>query len=64
MAREIIVDQDICISCGLCINNLPDVFQFDADGKAECIDPEGAPEDEIQSEAIDACPVLCIHWKD
>lgn len=64
MAREIIVDEDVCISCGLCINNLPEVFRFNANGKAECYDPEGAPEDEIQSEGIDACPVLCIHWKD
>lgn len=64
MAREAWVDKDACISCGLCINNLPDVFRFDDDGKAENYDPEGAGEDEIQSEAIDACPVSCIHWKE
>lgn len=64
MAREAWVDKDACISCGLCINNLPDVFRFDDDGKAECYDPEGGGEDEIQSEAIDACPVSCIHWKE
>lgn len=64
MAREPWVDEDACISCGLCVNNLPDVFRFADNGKAECFDPEGAEEDEIQSEAIDACPVLCIHWRD
>lgn len=63
MAREAWVDEDACISCGLCINNLPDVFRFADNGKAECYDSEGASEEEIQSEAIDACPVLCIHWK-
>lgn len=62
MAQPVIVDKDVCISCGLCITNLPDVFRFDDDGKAECFDENGAPEEEIQSQAIDACPVSCIHW--
>jgi ferredoxin len=58
------VDQDMCISCGLCIGNIPDVFQFADNGKAEVYDPTGAPEDTIQREAIDICPVSCIHWQD
>jgi ferredoxin len=33
------------------------------DGLAEVYDPAGAPEENIQ-EAIDACPVACIHWED
>ena len=63
MAREAWVDEDTCISCELCVNNLPDVFRFNASGKAECYDPAGASEEEVQSEAIDVCPVQCIHWK-
>jgi ferredoxin len=63
MAREIYVDQDSCISCGLCVDNLPDVFRFDDSGKAECFDPGGASEELIQSDAIDICPVSCIMWK-
>lgn len=63
MAREVWVDQDSCISCGMCVNNLPDVFRFDDSGKAECFDSSGASEETIQSEAIDICPVACIHWK-
>jgi len=31
--------------------------------KAEVIKPEGAPEELIQ-EAIDSCPVECIHWEE
>ena len=58
------VDQDECISCGLCIDNLPGVFRFADNGKAECFDPNGAPEEQIQRDAIDACPVSCIHWKE
>ena len=64
MAKIAWVDEEVCISCGLCVNNLSAVFRFNEDGKAECYDPEGAAEDEIQREAIDACPVSCIHWKE
>ncbi|GAM11629.1 ferredoxin-1 [Geobacter sp. OR-1] len=63
MASNVVVDQDSCISCGLCVNNLPNVFRFDDSGKAECFDPSGATEEMIQSDAIDICPVACIHWQ-
>jgi len=63
MSKEPWVDQDTCISCGLCIDNLPSVFRFADDGRAECYDPSGASEEEIQNDAIDICPVACIHWK-
>jgi ferredoxin len=64
MARIVYVVQDECISCGLCVGNVPDVFRFDDSGKAEAYDPAGASEDVIQSEAVDVCPVSCIHWRD
>lgn len=63
MGRNVVVDKESCISCGVCVNTLPTVFRFDGDGKAECFDPAGASEDLIQSDAIDACPVACIFWE-
>lgn len=62
MAREPFVDQDMCISCGICITNLPDVFRFGDNNKAECFDPGGASEVDIQQQATDVCPVSCICW--
>lgn len=62
MAKEAFVDQDLCISCGICVNNLPEVFRFADNGRAECFNPSGAPTDEIQAQAIDLCPVACICW--
>lgn len=56
------VDQEDCISCGLCISTCPGVFRFGSEGKSECFDPDGAPENEIQ-QAIAGCPVQCISWK-
>lgn len=63
MTKVPFVDQDECIGCGMCVDNLPDVFHLAKSGKAECFDPNGASEDEIQFQAIDICPVTCIHWK-
>jgi ferredoxin len=62
VAKKPLVDKDECISCGICKNNCPQVFRFDARGKAECYDPNGAPEEVIQRDAIDLCPVSCISW--
>ncbi len=63
MARIPYVDQDACISCGLCVDTAPEVFRLTDDNMAEVYDPAGAPEQKIQ-EAIDGCPVNCIYWQD
>lgn len=62
MARTVWVDRDECISCGLCVSLLPEVFHFEG-GKSEAYNPHGAPEEKIQ-ECVDGCPVAAIHWKD
>ncbi len=64
MAKKPWVDQEECISCELCVNNCPDVFRINDEGKAECYNAEGASEEDIQDNAIDACPVSCIHWQE
>ncbi len=57
------VDQEACISCGLCVSTCPGVFRFNENGKSEVYDPAGAAEREIQ-QAIDGCPVQAISWKE
>ena len=64
MAKTPYIDQDECIGCESCVEICPDVFGFnEGEGKAFVENPEGAPEDAIQ-EAIDTCPVTCIHWEE
>jgi ferredoxin len=63
MAKNPYVDKDVCISCGLCVDMVPEVFKLDDDSLAEVFDPNGASEEQIQ-EAMDACPVACIHWEE
>lgn len=62
MAKKPYVDGAACISCNLCVDTVPEVFRLDDDGIAEVYDSSGANEVRIQ-EAIDACPVACIHWQ-
>ncbi|MGD0828327.1 MAG: ferredoxin [Desulfobaccales bacterium] len=58
-----IVEEE-CIACGTCEELCPEVFRLnEGRGFAQVINPGGASEDKIQ-EAIDACPVQCIHWTD
>jgi ferredoxin len=63
MARIPYVDQDACISCGLCVDTSPEVFRLNDANLAEVYDPDGAPEERIQA-AVDGCPVSCIYWKE
>lgn len=59
----VIVEEE-CIACGACAEICPEVFMINESlGFAQVINPGGGEEDKIQ-EAIDACPVHCIHWSD
>ncbi len=63
MAKSVYVDAEECIGCGACVDSCPDVFAMTDDNVAEVISTDTASEEEIQ-DAIDACPVECIHWED
>jgi ferredoxin len=64
MARRVFIDEEECIGCGTCQELCPDVFELDDDTqKARVIMPEGGPEELIE-EAMESCPVSCIHWED
>lgn len=55
------VDPDLCISCAICTNMVPDVFIMNDDGLAEAKpgDVPGDLEDLVQ-EAADECPADAI----
>ncbi len=64
MAKRVYIVEEECIGCGSCVEICPEVFQMqEGEEKAEVIKPEGGPEDLVQ-EAIDTCPVSCIHWEE
>ncbi len=64
MSKPVYIDEEECIGCGSCVEICPEVFQMkEDDEKAEVVKSEGGPADLIQ-EAIDTCPVSCIHWEE
>lgn len=58
------VDELTCIGCCHCAHVARNTFYIEPDyGRARAIKQDGDTEDVIQ-EAIDTCPVDCIHWVD
>ncbi len=56
--------EEECIGCESCSELCPEVFQMNEEKeKAEVIMPEGGPTECI-NEAIETCPVSCIHWEE
>ena len=55
------INKEACISCGNCVELCPEVFNWDEDGKAEVIDPQGCGSKcpDCQ-EAADSCPTDAI----
>ena len=63
MAKSVWIDQEQCIGCELCVNCCPGVFRMNAESKAEVFASDDDSEESIQ-QAIDLCPVSCIHWQE
>ena len=55
------VNQDLCISCGVCVDECPEVFDWNDDGKAEekTKDVPGGQESAAK-ESVDNCPTDAI----
>jgi ferredoxin len=62
--KGVYVDEITCIGCLHCAHVARNTFYIEPDyGRSRAIRQDGDAEDVIQ-EAIDTCPVDCIHWVD
>lgn len=62
--KGVYVDEVTCIGCKHCAHVARNTFYIEPDhGRSRVVRQDGDPEDLIQ-EAIDTCPVDCIHWVD
>jgi ferredoxin len=62
--KGVYVDEIACIGCLHCAHVARNTFYIEPDyGRSRVIRQEGDAEEVIQ-EAIDTCPVDCIHWVD
>jgi len=62
-----LVDQDLCVGCGLCADICPDAFELGYNGKAEEHADTILPAiEDLCREAVEACPVeaIQIHLSD
>ncbi len=53
------VDPDLCISCGLCVDSCPDIYEMQ-DVAVVIADPVPAEQEECALEAEDGCPTDAI----
>jgi ferredoxin len=62
--RGVYVDEITCIGCKHCAHVARNTFYIEPDyGRSRVIRQDGDAEEVVQ-EAIDTCPVDCIHWVD
>lgn len=62
--KGVYVDEVTCIGCKHCAHVARNTFYIEPDyGRSRVIRQDGDTEEVIQ-EAIDTCPVDCIHWVD
>ncbi|OEF96204.1 ferredoxin [Desulfuribacillus alkaliarsenatis] len=58
---KVTVDQDLCISCGACIDICSEVFDWNDDGKAEAkTDSVSSELEDSVREASESCPTDAI----
>ena len=60
--EALVIDQWECISCGTCVENTDAVFTLPDDAKAVVTQQTG--DMTLIQDAIDSCPVTCIHWSE
>ena len=56
-----VIDEDLCVGCGLCASICPTVFQLNSDEKSEVIGKDKCSTCDCQ-QAIDNCPAQAIRW--
>ncbi|TGG82017.1 MAG: ferredoxin [Aphanocapsa feldmannii 288cV] len=62
--KAVWVDESVCIGCRYCSHVCANTFLIEPDyGRSRAIRQDGDSSERIQ-EAIDTCPVDCIHWVD
>ena len=63
-AKGVYVDEITCIGCKHCAHVARNTFYIEPDyGRSRVVRQDGDSE-ELIAEAIDTCPVNCIHWVD
>jgi ferredoxin len=58
-----VIEIEDCVGCGSCVEICPEVFSLNESiDKALVMNPVGCSREKIE-EALEICPVHCIHWE-
>ena len=57
---QVIVNQDLCIGCGICANMCPSCFEMKDDMKSYVVEDCDCSAEECCEQATSACPVQAI----
>lgn len=60
----IVVDEEMCIGCGLCAETCPDVFRMTSGGVAEAYAEVSPDLSGCAGDAQENCPVSAIHLEE
>ena len=62
--KAVYVDEVICVGCKNCTHVAPNTFSLESDyGRSRVFNQNGDSSETVQ-EAVDTCPVDCIHYVD
>lgn len=60
--EKLIVEEDKCIGCGMCVNTYPNYFDFNDEGLSTVIKEEVNSEDKAELlNAVEMCPTEAIN---
>ena len=57
---KVVVDAELCVGCGLCVDSCPEVFQMDDDKAVPVGDSVAVEQEECANKMIADCPVEAI----
>jgi len=60
---KLVVDQELCIGCGSCVEICPEVFELNEEEKSYVKNQEACETCDCE-EAINTCPVEAIFWEE
>lgn len=64
MGKKVIIDTEECIGCESCVELCPEVFEFDEGQEKAVVISADSYDETCVDEAIETCPVECIHWEE
>ncbi|WP_373501882.1 ferredoxin [Desulfococcus sp.] len=64
MGRKVIIDTEECIGCESCVELCPEIFEFDEGLEKAVVISADSYDPACVEEAIETCPVECIHWEE